>query len=179
MIINLAINVMCIQDVYMALVNPIEFMTQSNTCIIPLAAITAINIYHFIYFHYNFIDYIHNIFIILIVIPGCFYNKFYGITNAILFFAMGLTQTIHNFMMILTTIEKLKPITEKRITMILNTWIRVPGILYTCTLAYIQGYLDNDITFTRLLLITYFITCTLYQGYTKTLNYGKRLGKKR
>lgn len=111
----------------------------------PMAVCIALHLHHFVigYKTMTFIDLIHHL-------VNCFFvgliSTYYftgHIINLMIFFICGLPGGIDYYLLSLKKYGMIDSMTEKYYNTILNMWIRVPGMLYTCFLAYINMILGT------------------------------------
>ena len=103
----------------------------------PLTISNGIHLYHMYGgFTLSSADYFHHLlFIPTLSFPGQYY-KWGSLSNSQAMFATGLPGGIDYFLLGLVKIGAIQKNTEKRINVLLNTWLRVPGMLFTSTLLY-------------------------------------------
>ena len=107
----------------------------------PLAMVNSVHIYHMLGgFMLSSADYFHHLlFVPLLGFPGQLL-PWGAVEPAGAFFISGLPGGISYLLLGLQKLGLLESIVEKRVTANLNTWVRTPGILFTCFVIY-QGML--------------------------------------
>jgi len=110
----------------------------------PTAICIALHLHHFVigFNKMNLIDCIHHL-------VSCFFvsiiSTYYftgPLVNYTIFFICGLPGGIDYYLLTLKKYDIIDSMTEKYYNTILNMWIRLPGMLYTCFLAYINYILN-------------------------------------
>ena len=107
----------------------------------PLAMVNSVHIYHMLGgFMLTSADYFHHLlFVPLLGFPGQVL-PWGAVEPAGAFFISGLPGGVSYLLLGLQKLGLLESIVEKRVTANLNTWVRTPGILFTCFVIY-QGML--------------------------------------
>lgn len=111
----------------------------------PLTISNGIHLYHMYGgFSLSSSDYFHHlVFIPTLSFPGQYY-KWGSLSNSQALFVTGLPGGIDYFLLGLVKTGVIAKNTEKRINVRLNTWLRVPGMLFTSTLLY-QAYMTGNV----------------------------------
>jgi hypothetical protein len=137
----------------------------------------ALHIYHYIAFKcLRRDDHIHHISMIGTMIISCAFQGG-SITNYLLFYLNGLPGLLDYSCLLLVKMEKMESITQKAISVYINTWIRAPGILYGCVIIWIYyriGYLDYIHPFFLLFNLMMSYWNGLYYNMRVTYNYGMK-----
>jgi len=104
----------------------------------PLAIINSVHFYHMVGgFSLTPADYFHHLlFIPALGLPGQFL-RWGPVMPSGAFFISGLPGGLSYLLLGLYKIGVISAMTEKRITANLNTWVRTPGILFTCFCMYL------------------------------------------
>lgn len=103
----------------------------------PLAIINSVHVYHMVGgFSLTSADYFHHLlFIPALGLPGQFL-KWGPVMPAGAFFISGLPGGTSYLLLGLSKLGLVSAMTEKRCSANLNTWVRTPGILFTCFCIY-------------------------------------------
>lgn len=183
-IINTYITLITFPDVISVLSDPLNAVGyEYNT--LPMCVIIGLHLFH-IYISKNsmtYIDWIHHIinaffvgFVTIIYYKGLLINY----TN---FFMCGLPGSLDYYCLAFNKYGLIKRITEKRVNVFQNNWIRCPGIITACFIGYLNyiyrgNELKHNILLIFLLLVFNFTNC-VYFAERVTKNYGMHLGLKK
>lgn len=178
-ICNLLVVFITFNDLKLCLTKPIEAFNSSNFDSSGLAITTGLHLFHIVrdYKILTLIDWLHHLFSnFFMAFIGVYYYQ-NQVFNCGLFFMCGLPGGIDYMLLFLCKIGRIEKITEKKINVILNNWIRLPGILYT---SYVMHF-GYTLKLVNLHYILYYIgqIFTLLNGIyfaqRVTLNYGSYL----
>jgi len=166
-------------NVYYAFIDPKNIMNQPFSTF-NINFTMALHIFHIFTSRkeLTLTDWIHHMISCIFVCSIALYLVKSSIIDYLLFFMCGLPGGIDYFLLYLTKKNIIERITEKRINVNLNMWIRVPGILYGNFLSYFL--LDfNSISsfnkFTIILLLFLNIFNSIYFAIEVVKNYGENL----
>lgn len=176
---NAVIVAMTFQNLVNIFFNPFDILGNCST--MAMAIQIGLHVYHIFasYDHMDMIDWIHHL--VSSVIVGSISAYFFQgqILNLMLFFMCGLPGGIDYLLLALVKYKLMDSITEKGINVYLNMWIRLPGILFTCFVTYvniIMGNADNVLTACCIVFLNAFNG--IYFATRVVKNYGESLVKK-
>ena len=146
-ICNLFILIHSFNDMMITFTNPIQSFTSDNYNSKGLEIVVGLHLYHIMRDAYilDYIDWCHHLiscFFMSMIGFVCYHNPTF---NSGLFFMCGLPGCIDYFLLFLVKINLFEKLSEKKINVFLNNWIRCPGILYSVSVAnvgYMMGYID-------------------------------------
>ena len=169
------------ENVYYAFIDPKNIMNQPFSTF-NINFTMALHIFHIFTSRkeLTLTDWIHHMVSCIFVCSIALYLVKNSIIDYLLFFMCGLPGGIDYFLLYLTKKNIIERITEKRINVNLNMWIRVPGILYGNFLSYFLIDFDNISflnKFTIILLLFLNIFNSLYFAIEVVKNYGENLKK--
>lgn len=122
----------------------------------------------------DFTDWCHHLISCFMMGTIGFYNYHNPVFNSGIFFMCGLPGGIDYLLLFLVKLNMVDKITEKKINVFLNNWIRSPGILYSCAVMH-YGYMTNKVI---LLPYVYYLsqilvaTNAIYFAEKVSINYG-------
>lgn len=155
-----------------------------NRYVSPLASnITlGLHLYHLLFFgKLRSDDYIHHISMIGTMLVVNIYRGG-SITNYLIFYLNGFPGLIDYTCLFITRMGGMESMTQKLVSLYINTWIRVPGILYGCSMLWLYwrlGYLDY---IPNIPIFFNLVTCFWngpYYGMIVSYNYGYRVSETR
>tara|TARA_B100000029_G_scaffold395170_1_gene392895 strand:+ start:16 stop:654 length:639 start_codon:yes stop_codon:yes gene_type:complete len=161
-------------NLYNLLIAPIHTMGQGVDRT-PILLIISLHVYHMIFFHLTYMDYIHHISSVFLGgVPALLYG--YNKTlNGVSFFVCGLPGCIDYICLTAVKHNRMLKITEKKINSYLNSYIRMPGILYCVFLNMMAVSYELDpytpIWISRYLSVL-FCWNAIYFNYLSIYNYG-------
>lgn len=114
-----------------------EDFTWDST--VPSLLVMALHIFHALHYKMSTDDIIHHsVMLTVLLVPLLNPNSMYlSIANFSLFFLCGLPGAIDYFLMFKVETGQMQKIVEKRYNVMLNTWIRAPGILFGASRCYL------------------------------------------
>jgi hypothetical protein len=176
---NALIVGMTFQNLVNLFFNPFDILGNCST--MAMAVQIGLHVYHIFasYDHMDIIDWIHHL--VSSVIVGTISAYFFRgqILNLMLFFMCGLPGGIDYLLLALVKYKLMDSITEKGINVYLNMWIRLPGILFTCFVTYINiiiGNTDNVLVACWIVFLNAFNG--IYFATRVVKNYGESLVKR-
>ena len=119
----------------------------------PSIVVMSLHLYHCLFYKLNHGDVVHHTVMMLILLIPMILKpepRFIGFSNYSVFFLCGLPGGIDYYLMYKVETGTLLSLTEKRINVALNTWIRSIGILYGVFYCYRQ-WLEGLISLTVML----------------------------
>ena len=129
--------VLTFSDFLNVLLNPLNAFNGSRISL-PLMSTISLHVFHIItcFNNLSIIDWMHHVISCLFVgLLGEFYVNG-PIINYFLFFLCGLPGGIDYYLLTLNKYGLINRLTEKRINVNLNMWIRLPGVLFGCNTCY-------------------------------------------
>lgn len=175
-ICNFIVVCLTYNDFKLCLINPINAFNNNEFNGSALGITTGLHIFHIIrdYKLLNMIDWLHHIisnFLMSYIGIYLYHNKVF---NCGLFFMCGLPGGIDYTLLFLYKLGYVNKITEKKVNVILNNWIRLPGILYSCYLMHIGFTLNLIKSYFVLYYIAQIVTLfnAVYFAQRVTLNCG-------
>lgn len=138
-IVNTIVTFLVFPDLIHVLKYPLN-IAGINHYTLPLSLVLALHVFHIIidYKQMTIIDWIHHLVLSLFVGVVMMFLIRGPIINYGLFFLSGFPGGIDYYMLALNKYGLLNRITEKRINVSLNMWIRLPGILSICVIGYVN-----------------------------------------
>ena len=117
-----------INDVYNTYFDFFDYVNQTSSLTCGVMTL-ALHIYHiFMYFNkLRFIDWIHHILMLCICLPVAFYYRFGSLLGHSIFYICGLPGCIDYMLLFLERNKGVNRMTEKKVNVLLNVWIRSPG----------------------------------------------------
>ena len=166
---------------FKVLFDPFEGLNGSRICL-PLMTTISLHLFHILtcFNSLTIVDWMHHVISCLLVgIVGQIYV--HGpIINYFLFFLCGLPGGIDYYLLTLNKYGLINRITEKKINVNLNMWIRLPGVLFGCNTCYFYLLYNNNLKY-NLYASLFIIFLNMYNCiYFATLvvkNYGLHLEK--
>ena len=151
--------------------------TEFNT--LPLAIAISLHLFHIITSRkfMDMVDWLHHLISCLFVgLVSLVFLKS-PLINYKMFFLCGLPGGIDYYLLALGKYGVVDRMTEKRINLYLNMWIRMPGILYGCFTAYIcYLYQQHNYNILVYILVVFLnMYNSIYFAGKVTMNYGARL----
>ena len=101
----------------------------------PTCMIIAIHLYHMLAFRLTSDDLFHHLVFVPVIGGGHFIWPWGAAGNILCFFISGLPGGVDYMLLALVKAGKVTSLTEKRINLSINVWIRAPGITTFCILA--------------------------------------------
>ena len=144
----------------------------------PLAVITALHVFHCIKdaSHLDVVDWIHHGSVILLCALTLLSTARPAgpLCNFCLFFICGFPGGVDYYLLVFRKKKWIQSRTEKYINMYLHQWIRCPGLIIYCTIAYIANA-QNPVVSDALtcLFILPVMFNALYFSHRVILNYGR------
>lgn len=146
-IANAFVVILAIQDFYFGALQPMSSMSVQYCMSLnnstfgggacsdwPTCIIIAIHVYHMCAFKLNAEDLFHHLTFVPIIGGGHFVYPWGIAGNVLCFFISGLPGGIDYFLLALYKEERIASLTEKRINLSINVWMRSPGIVVFCCL---------------------------------------------
>jgi len=178
--VNTFIAISVLGDFYMCIILPLESFTPTDLTI-PVTSSIALHIYHIATSidSMDIIDWVHHLVSNFLVGAIALFALPCRIVNYILFFICGFPGGVDYYLLALNKYQIIDRMTEKKINVDLNMWIRMPGILYSCFLGWVC-YVYSAHNFSEfLILLTAFLdffNC-IYFASRVAQNYGYSIGK--
>eukprot|EP01062_Namystynia_karyoxenos_P016293 TRINITY_DN15940_c0_g5_i1.p1 TRINITY_DN15940_c0_g5~~TRINITY_DN15940_c0_g5_i1.p1 ORF type:complete len:308 (+),score=81.78 TRINITY_DN15940_c0_g5_i1:78-926(+) len=153
-IANAWVVVLSVPDVWYTLRDPVMGLSPRSCDDRPLACndvatctIWAVHLYHILaYSKLPWDDWFHHLVFCGTIIPMHFMWSWGVWANVLSFFISGLPGGIDYFLLAMVKVGKMDPLTEKKLNVNLNMWIRSPGLVLTVVLNYVSYlYTDHDI----------------------------------
>ena len=139
---NTIVSCFSYKDMITTFVNPLS--TKTDISLLPTNMILSLHLYHMVFFKLSFIDWLHHILMIGIVVPIGIINYNTGsIINYCCFFLSGFPGAIDYYMLFLVKKNVLSKITEKKINSYINLWIRGPFLVIGSYIIFLNIYFDN------------------------------------
>ena len=95
------------------------------------------------------------------------------------FFGCGLPGAINYGLLTAVKYDKLDKLTEKKVSAYLNNFLRMPGLIISCYLMYLNHLYNNTEHKLNLPLTRFFLTMIMFNAtffnYLACVNYGKYL----
>jgi len=104
----------------------------------PTCIIVAVHTYHMLAFHLNGEDLFHHCTFVPVIGGGHFLYPWGLAGNLLCFFISGLPGGIDYFLLALYKDKQISSLTEKRINLSINVWMRSPGIVMFCCLVLVN-----------------------------------------
>jgi hypothetical protein len=180
-VVNTYITIMSFHDFLFVLFNPLKSLDGSHISS-PLMTTISLHFFHIFtsYKSLTIVDWLHHIVSCIFVgLLGGFYVKG-PLVNYYLFFLCGLPGGIDYYLLTLTKYNIIYRLTEKKINVELNMWIRLPGILFGCFTSYMCILYNNTLNYNIYLSILVIFLNMYNSIYFATLvvkNYGLHLEK--
>jgi len=153
-----------IGDVYDIIINPQSGFNYKNQTI--GLAVLILHVYHCIFFDLKPIDYYHHgisVFFPILLIP----NIQYKFTSLYYFNMCGLPGGIDYFGLVFVKYNKIKKITQKKISSLTNAYIRIPLGIVCCCYNYQAFLMVNDNIVLKSLMVMGIVI------YTNVIGFGK------
>jgi hypothetical protein len=137
--------------------------------------VLVLHIYHLVCFTCQRLDYIHH-FVMCSLLGIPLYvqgHEMFAYTNFILFFTCGLPGGIDYYNMYRVYTDALSVKAEKRINVRLNMWLRSPGILFGCSVLWLNMLRGTTSFFYGLPVILALIWNAQYFAQEVCISYGR------
>jgi len=111
---------------------------------VPLLIANCLHLYHFVgNFKLTKDDIFHHlVFLPTLCIPGLYYDwGYFG--NWLALYVCGIPGCVDYFILAMQRIQKISNLNQKRISVNLNMWFRLPGILFAIGIAY-NSFIHSD-----------------------------------
>ena len=180
-VINTIVCIFTFFDFLKVILNPISGFYGSRVSL-PLMTTISLHLYHILtcFNSLTIVDWMHHVISCLIVgIIGEVYVKG-PIINYFLFFLCGLPGGLDYYLLTLNKYNLISRITEKKINVNLNMWIRLPGVLFGCNTCYYYLIYDNNLKYNlyaSLIIIFLNMYNSIYFATLVVKNYGLHLEK--
>lgn len=134
-ITNFLVSLVSVKSVIACIKDPVNMKFEKNLQIYdinsiynfwPSDLILSLHIYHILFFKLKNSDIFHH----LVFIPFCMLNICNNIKNICAFFTCGFPGFITYISLILSKNKYIYPLTEKKISVFQNMFLRMPGILF-------------------------------------------------
>eukprot|EP00759_Apiculatamorpha_spiralis_P014080 PhF_6_TR20815/c0_g1_i2/m.29946 len=148
---NLYVVILAAPDLYSTLTDPMNGMSKGGcnhrlwSCNdVATSAILAIHMYHVLaYRNLTADDWFHHILFCTTILPLHFVYSWGVWANTLPFFISGLPGGIDYVLLTLVKTKVIHSLTEKKLNVYLNLWLRAPGLISVLVLNYI-GFLYSD-----------------------------------
>jgi hypothetical protein len=143
--------------------------------VVPSLVVMALHLFHALCYKLSTDDKIHHtIMLTVLLVPLVSPNDIYlCITNHTLFFMCGLPGAIDYYLMFRVETGEIEKITEKRYNVVLNTWIRAPGILFGAFRCHIHMLDQANMTLVCIPVIIALIWNAQYYSSQVSQSYGR------
>eukprot|EP00117_Sycon_ciliatum_P010927 scpid65878/ scgid4775/ len=122
--------------------DPVPTLLSENFSAVGMSANLMIHLYHVAFFDdLIWIDWLHHGLMTGIVTPlAMSYDTSFGVVlDGALFFMCGLPGGLDYVMLVLVKHKAMHPLTEKKYNAFLNTWVRSTGLMFVCSVGFVQG----------------------------------------
>ena len=147
----------------------------------PIIVMSSMHLYHIVAYWRSMapIDWIHHLLSGGVVGTACTFYVRGPVVNHGLFFMCGLPGMIDYIMLVMSDFGLIDRMTEKRINSDINVWIRAPGILFNCFVAWVCYIHDPTFKYNVPVSLGIFflnIWNALYFAQRVVHNYGYHMG---
>ena len=137
---NLVVTIFCLQDFYLAVLDPVNSCNSHSYSLIPVYGIAALHLYHLIAFrNLSTSDWVHHLVFGGIICPVGICFRSGPLLSMAAFFICGLPGGLDYLMLFLVKQGKLDRLTEKGMNTRINVWLRSPGLMFTVVFIYIAS----------------------------------------
>jgi hypothetical protein len=177
LLINTLNVIFCFNDFIGILRNPLFFTTNSSY--LPQAMTIALHYYHMLaYRDLTPVDWVHHI-LMMFILSFPVFCPFPTFTNYSLMFICGLPGGIDYLMLILVKHNYMSSLKEKELNNLINTWLRMPGIMFGAMTLYFRWTYQmlpfSTLNITAILII--YCWNGIYFQDRIAYNYGYVMGK--